>query len=467
MPQSSPVREIAVEAGAQAQDPAGVEGTEVALRGTGASPQLFRSEVLAERQTQWLGTVLLAPRLWDRLFSLTAVLAMAAILALLFFGEFTRNAKIAGWLVPQEGMVRVFAPQPGVVSGLYVKEGAEVRKGERLLALSGELQSSALGATQVEIARRLAERRQALQDERGQLERLLAQRQRAYANRLAALRSQQAQVDSDIATMKSRVGLSERNVAINREMRSQGYISEQRMQLVEGEKLEQEARLGALQRQRIALMGDRATLEGELNDLPLKTRADIAVIERNIAAVEQELAQTEARREIVVPAPQDGTVTAIFAELGGHANISTPLLSIVPAGTKLEAHLYSPSRAVGFVRAGQHVLLRYQAYPYQKFGHYEGTVSSVSRSAVSPAELPPQLAGMSSLIGISGPNGSPAAEPVYLITVKLDRQAVTAYGKQVPLQAGMQLEADVELETRKLYEWVLDPLYTLTGKQNA
>src|SRR5207302_1373255 len=198
------------------------------------------------------------------------------------------------------------------------------------------------------IARRLAERRQALQDERGQLERLLAQRQRAYANRLAALRSQQAQVDSDIATMKSRVGLSERNVAINREMRSQGYISEQRMQL------------------------------------------------------------------------------------GGHANISTPLLSIVPAGTKLEAHLYSPSRAVGFVRAGQHVLLRYQAYPYQKFGHYEGTVSSVSRSAVSPAELPPQLAGMSSLIGISGPNGSPAAEPVYLITVTLDRHAVTGYRKQVP-----------------------------------
>jgi len=37
----------------------------------------------------------------------------------------------------------------------------------------------------------------------------------------------------------------------------------------------------------------------------------------------------------------------------------------------------------------------------------------------------------------------------------------------VPLQAGMQLEADVELETRRLYEWVLDPLYTLTGKQHG
>jgi membrane fusion protein len=91
-------------------------------------------------------------------------------------------------------------------------------------------------------------------------------------------------------------------------------------------------------------------------------------------------------------------------------------------------------------------------------------VASISRSAVSPGELPPQLAGISSLTASTSGAG---AEPVYRITVKLKRQTVTAYGQPVPLQAGMQLEADVELETRRLYEWVLDPLYTLTGKQHG
>src|SRR5712671_7568072 len=126
MPQPSPVREIAsVDASERARGPAPVDGTDVAL--AGFKRQLFRPEVLAARQTQWLGTVLLAPRLWDRLFAFTAVLAAAAILALLFWGEFTRKAKVSGWLVPQGGIVRVFAPQPGVVTGLYVKEGAEVK----------------------------------------------------------------------------------------------------------------------------------------------------------------------------------------------------------------------------------------------------------------------------------------------------------------------------------------------------
>jgi membrane fusion protein len=251
---------------------------------------------------------------------------------------------------------------------------------------------------------------------------------------------------------------------MNRELHDQGFISEQRLQIVEGEKLDQAAQLGALQRQRIALLRDVATLEGDLRDLPVKTAAELSTIGQNIAAVEQELAATEARREIVVPAPEDGTVTAVLAELGGQANVGSPLLIIVPSGTKLDAHLYGPSRAVGFVHPGQRVLLRYQAYPYQKFGHYEGTVTSVSRSAVSPGELPPQLSGIT---GAMGAVPGAAAEPVYRITVGLARQSVTAYGEQMVLQPGMQLEADVTLETRRLYEWVLEPLYTITGKWHA
>ncbi len=423
--------------------------------------QLFRDQVLAERQTQWMGTVLLAPSRSDRWFTLAAVLIMLAIAGLLYYGEFTRKARVGGWLVPQQGLMRVFAPQPGVVAELYVKEGAQVRKGERLLRLSGELESTTLGATQAEIVRRLIELRDALRDQQRQQERLLTQQQHTYANRLSSLHSELDQVGHDIETMKARVGLAEHNVTVNRNLREKGFVSEQQLQLVEADRLEQNSRLGALQRQQIELGREQVTLQGELNDLPVKTQAELATIERNMATAEQELAQAEARREIVVPAPQDGTVTAILIEQGGHANVSAPLLSIVPAGASLEAHLYSPSRAVGFVRPGQRVLLRYQAYPYQKFGHYEGVVASISRSAVNPGELPPQLAGVI-VAGVTG--GVAGPEPVYLITVRLARQTVTAYGRQVDLQPGMQLDADIALETRRLYEWVLDPLYTVTGK---
>ena len=421
-----------------------------------APEPLFRSEVLAERQTQWLGTVLLASRPSHRFFTVFAMLAAAAILGLLLFANFTRKAHINGWLMPQQGMVRVLAPQPGVVTELLTQEGAEVRKGERLLVLSSELQSSTLGSTQVEIARRLASRRDSLAEEKRQQQRLTAQQQRGLADRLATLKSEELQLEREMEVQQARLRLAEKSEARQRDLRERGFASEQLAQQAEEGKLEQAAKLRALERNRITTLRERLTTASELKDLPLKSSAAVATIERSISSVEQELAEAEAKREIVIAAPQAGTVTAIQVEPGGRANTTVPLLSIVPTGAQLKAHLFSPSRAIGFVRRGQRVLLRYQAYPYQKFGHHEGIVEDVSRSALNPGELPAQLAGLSSLYGSN--------EPVYRITASLKSQSVMAYGEPHPLQPGMQLEADVVIESRRLIEWVLDPLYTLTGK---
>ena len=189
-------------------------------------------------------------------------------------------------------------------------------------------------------------------------------------------------------------------------------------------------------------------------DLPLRAQSLTASLGRSVSELEQALAESEARRQIVVTAPQAGTVTAIQADLGSTAGNNTPLLTIVPAGSKLEAHLFTPSRSVGFVQAGQAVTLRYQAYPYQKFGHATGTVLSVSKSTLSPGD--PGARTAQAAVG--------REESLYRVVVTLDRQSVTSYGKEQSLQPGMQLQSDILLERRKLYEWALEPLYTLTGR---
>ena len=430
----------------------------------GTNLELFRAEVLAARQSQWLGTLLLAPGRATYFFTLFSALAAAGILGLLVFADYTRTARVNGWLQPQGGVARVFAPRPGIVTALHVKEGEQVHRSEPLLTLSDEAQSAALGATQAEIARRIAKRRQSLLEELSQRNELLAQQQRALTNRITALRAEQSNIEREIAVLNARVRVAERAETLHKKLSQQGFISEMRLQQVESETLEQRARTTALERSRITIQRERMMLEGELVDLPLKSRNEIAAVERNIAQIDQEMAEAEARREIVVPAPQDGTVTAIVAAPGSYANASVPLLTIVSGSAPLEAHLYSPSRAIGFVSPGQRVRLRYQAYPYQKFGQYEGTVKSVSRSAISPGELPPQLSGVANLATAAAGPQAAAGEPVYRITVGLENQGITAYGNAMPLQAGMLLEADVVIDKRRLYEWVLDPLFTLTGK---
>ena len=86
---------------------------------------LFRPEIIEERQTRWLGTVLLAPKISHRLFATFAVLSTAGILALLFYSDYTRKERINGWLVPEKGLVRILAPscsRPGWGIAIVVSE---------------------------------------------------------------------------------------------------------------------------------------------------------------------------------------------------------------------------------------------------------------------------------------------------------------------------------------------------------
>jgi membrane fusion protein len=418
------------------------------------STPLFRPEVLAERQTQWLGTVLLEPRLSSSLFVTAAAIAAVIVLALLFLGSFTRKAHISGWLVPEQGLARIFAPQTGVVTRLYAREGMKVTKGTPLAALSSEVQSETLGATREEVVRRLESRRDSMARTRERQDSLFEEQAADLRRRLEVLSAERRSLGREIDLQRARLELSE--TARDRTMRGRDLSSFRRANPAEQDYLERAAKLEILERSRAVHDREILQVQSELRVLPIRRQNQLAEVERSVAGLEQDLAEAEARREIVITAPHDGTLTGIQIEPGGSANSTVPLMSVVPAGAVLQAQLFSPSRAIGFVRPGQRVLLRYQAFPYQKFGLYEGVIKSVSASAVSPSEMNQQLTGLANLYG--------ANEPIYRVTVDLSQQTVTAYGEAVPLQPGMQVEADIMIESRRLIEWVLDPLYSLTGK---
>lgn len=420
---------------------------------------LFRAEVLAEGQAQWLGTVLLEPRVAHWMFALFAATAAAAIVLLLVFGSYTRKARINGWLVPEQGVVRSFSPQSGVITEVLVREGMTVQKGSPVLLISTELLSSAAGATRKEIVRQLKRRRDSMVQEKNIQRRVFEDQLDDARKKLEIFSTELKHLGLEVGLQKIKIDMTDKTAARIRELRKRDIVTAPRLEDAEKERLDEAAKLQALERSFATLEREQAEARATLRAVPLRRQTQENEIERNVAALEQDLIEAEARREIVITAPQDGTITGLQAETGGNANTSIPLFGIVPSRSKLQAQLFSPSRGIGFLRAGQRVLLRYQAFPYQKFGFYDGVVASVSGSALNPAELNQPLTGLTALFG--------ANEPVYRITVELDRQTAVAYGQAVPLQPGMQLEADVMIENRRLIEWVLEPLFTLSGTWHA
>ena len=374
-------------------------------------------------------------------------------MAFLVFGSYARKARLSGALVPTQGIVRLVAPQAGVMTDIFVSEGANVKKGTPLIALSSETQNEALASTREEIVRRITSRRDSTASNQRVQEDLFDQQAADLRKRLDALTIEQKHLAREIDLQRARLRIGDSALLRARAMRAQDLIPLPRLQRAEQESIDDKSKLEAMERSQFTLRREQIQIEATLREMPMRRQAQLAEIDRNVSSLDQELAEAESRRKIVISAPYDGVVTALQAEKGSSAQANVPLMSVVPAGSDLLASLYGSSRAIGFVRPGQRVSVRYQAYPYQKFGSYVGTVANVSRSAINPSELPQQLAGLYA-----------PSESLYRINIHLDRQTVTAYGQPAPLQAGMQLEADVITDSRRLIEWMFEPLFTLTGK---
>lgn len=216
------------------------------------------------------------------------------------------------------------------------------------------------------------------------------------------------------------------------------------------------ADLAAYQREESNLAREIAAQQSNLNKLPEQQANEISQLERTLAAYNQEILDYGVREGQTIRAAVSGYANAVNAEVGQQADASRLLASIVPQAAQLQANLYVPSRAVGFVKPGDKVVLRYQAYPYQKFGHATGRIVSIAQTALNKQEL--------ANLGNIFTNPALLNEPAYLVKVKLDKQTISVYGKETKLPIGMTAEADILHENKKLYEWVLDPLYSVVGK---
>jgi membrane fusion protein len=411
--------------------------------------RLFRVEVLQARQRGDLGEIFLARQSSHWLWTFLCVVMGAVVILFLAFGEYTRKERVTGQLALSHQSIKQYAPAVGTVVQRYVEEGATILRGEPLYRIYVDRIIQDKGDAQAAILRQIDSRRTRLQSEQVLLQRILREDESTLRLRSNSQQQQIQQLDREIDSQSKRVALNSENVARARHLAEKDIISAVELQDKEQENLTLRAQLDALHRSRFALSQELAANEAELRNAPLKARNQLSAIERSINELEQQAVDTESRRELTIVALTDGTVTGVLSDVGHQVSPTTPLLSILPKGATLVAQLNVPTRAIGFLQSGGRVALRYQAFPYQKFGQYSGTIMSIARTTFSPSDL--QLVG-------------DAKEQFYRVLVSLEEQQVLAYGKRMPLHDGMQLEADLRVDTRRLYEWILEPLYSLSGK---
>ncbi len=412
------------------------------------TPSLFRRQALAHQGNRGYGSILLTSPVIFRWLTVILVGLMFSVIAFFFLFSTSRKAVCSGVLLPETGVLRVLAPQPGVVSTINVKEGQAVKTGPVLFVLTNQ-RSAKAGDVNQQISDLFQGRLNSFQQESNQAAMQHQIKIKALRTRINEGQAESERLAGQIQLQRQCVSLSQAAWQRLKDLENKQFLSAAQVQDKHAEYLDQQQRLADLQRALASNRRDLTNLGSELQHELWQAKREGMAFQRNVFALQQDKIENEARREFTITAPKDGVMSAITVQIGQAVPSNLPLASLLPQGALLEAELYAPSRSVGFIQPGMIVSLRYQAYPYQKFGQHRAIVKEVSRTALRADEL----------------NGAAVGnEAMYRLRLRLDRQSILAYGQTIPLKPGMQLDASIVLERRRLIEWVLEPLYSITGR---
>lgn len=409
---------------------------------------LFRQEAVDHQRERLWGEVVLTQPLSLRV--VTLLLAAGVVLAVIYLSSasYTRKVTTQGYVRPAAGLIQVYPARAGYITAVHVAAGDQIEQGMPLASIDtgmtladgselGRVLIGLLGQQKAQLEERILRH-----DELRELKRTHLQ------TSIDGLAMKLEQTDRSLALQQERIRLQRERYEALAAVKSSNLVSDDDVQARYQSYLDARQEEEALLQAGITAQAALADSQYELRTLNATVDEQIYELRAEITRIEQQIARESGDGAYVVRAPVSGRVSGLQFQVGNRVPVDRPLLSVVPDNAELIIELLVPSEAIGFVDVTQNVDMRYDAFPYERFGMHSGEVTQVASTVLSPAEL---VAPVST------------DRPVYLVRVNPESTKIKAYGEEFALQSGMTLQADIHLDTRPLYQWLLRPLFSLEG----
>jgi membrane fusion protein len=341
--------------------------------------------------------------------------------------------------------------ESGLVSAIYVQPPARVEAAQPLFRLERDLSLAHGGMSRADFDAQVRdeERRAANARYTQRHVDLTTQLATARANETSR-RAELAELDVQGAQSDQLVGEAQKKLA--RLEAVADYVPADRIEQAQADQHQSRiarAELAARRQQTVAALADlrntQQTLNAQLHELDTSRARDLQ---------EADARFEQTRRDATISAPKAGIVT--FSRLVQGSTLQPADIAMVivtDAGGPLRAELRIPSRRRGFVRPGQTVHLKFDAFPYARFGSYEARIDSISRTTVSTPAPNPAKAGEGDAPSTPGDE--------FVAWVTLPRHTFDYGAQHFDILPGMQATASVVIERRTIAEWVLEPLFKI------
>lgn len=402
-----------------------------------------------------------------------------------FIGKVDVVATASGKVIPN-GNVKVIQPiEIGYVRAIHVKNGQRVAAGELLVELDptlvgaeAEQASQGLLTSEVVAARNAAllahlQGRSARFIPPPGTPREIAETQAnfvrttiaEYEGERASLQQQRAEqaaqlqgAEAEIAKLTQTLPLVEKQLEARKELADKGYFS--KIRLLEYEQLKMEhiqnievQRANAAQAR--AAMGNidaqLARLRGSFGKTAV---AELSDAQEKSGLARQEVTKSARRTEFQqLRAPVSGTVQQLsISTIGGVVQPAQAIMVIVPDEVQVVIEANILNKDIGFIREGQAVRVKLEAYNFTDYGIIPGVVESISRDAIDMSQP-----GQQQQRDEQG-RAQPQQGLVYATRIRLLQSTIRVRGRDQIIGPGLAAQAEIKTGERRIIDFLLSPI---------
>ncbi|MBT0719210.1 HlyD family secretion protein [Rosenbergiella epipactidis] len=416
--------------------------------------ELFRKEALYHQRYHWLGKALLLKGIPLWVVVTCTITFITITFVALIKGEYTRRVNVRGEIFSQQQTVTILAPQQGIIAKSYVEIGETVKKGVPIYALdisrdtqSGNLSENSKLSIHQQISLTKDIIKKLNENKKNNIEKLtqqLIEYKQSYDNTKQLVGNSLHGLNEMKESMKNYDEYLKRGLISKEQSYNQRYLFYQ-----------QQSSWQNMNSQLIQENLQIINLESEINSTSADFDNRISEYELKLSEFNRMLAEVDANDQLIITSPVTGKIENLAFTEGQMFSLGDSLVQILPGEKQhYQLMLWLPNHSVPFVRPGDKVNIRYDAYPYEKFGQFSGEIISLSRVPATESE-------MLSYKGSSPVTAQQPKEAYYKTVVALSDQVLHFDDRSLPIGNGMSAEVTLFLEKRPLYQWILSPYYDI------
>ena len=424
---------------------------------------LFRQEAINYQKAKWMGKALLIKGYSAWFVFLLSIIFIIIFIFAVIFGTYTRRINVPGEITTQPRAINLFSTQQGFIINSHVKVGDKVKKGDPIYELDVSQTTQLGNVTQKTI--------ESINNQIKNISEIIETLKENKQITLNALKQQideynKFHQDSLLLVKNAEKGMSEMYESM------QNYADYQKKGLINNEQFNNQRYLYYQQQNSYQFLQNQIIQENlsiiQLNSELVTKIADfdnkISEYQFQLNALQRQLTEVNAKGTLIISAPSDGRIESLSVTDGQMVKTDDSLAQLIPANTdSYYLVLWAPNESVPYISVNDKINIRYEAYPYQKFGQFSGKIMSISKVPASSQEMSTYSSSPLSQNNVN-------YQAYYKVMVSLDKQQMAKFNNKIKLTNGMKADITLFLEKRPIYQWMLSPFYdiqkSITGPVN-